>query len=79
MIRASELGQFAYCRRAWWLSAVQGHPPANLDDLSAGTRRHRKHGRGVSLARTTALVGRIFAALGVLALVAYILIAARGG
>ncbi len=27
IIRASELGRYGYCARAWWLQYVQGVPP----------------------------------------------------
>ncbi len=50
VIRASELGQYAYCARAWWLQRVAGVTPINTQDLAAGTAAHERHGRGVWLA-----------------------------
>lgn len=47
MIRASELAQFAYCARGWWLTAVQGIEPGNVAQLEAGMARHTRHGRQV--------------------------------
>ncbi|MDH7487555.1 MAG: hypothetical protein QHJ81_14930 [Anaerolineae bacterium] len=45
--RASEVGQYTYCARAWWLGVVQGVPPANLEALEGGQLAHRRHGRQV--------------------------------
>ena len=44
-IRASEIGQYAYCARAWWLGQVQGLAPANVEDLALGNEFHAAHGR----------------------------------
>lgn len=46
-IRASEIGQYAYCRRAWWLRRVGGVKPQNVRQLQRGTEFHRQHGRKV--------------------------------
>jgi hypothetical protein len=45
VIRASELGEYRYCRRAWWLHQVCKIQPANLAAIAAGTGYHRQHGR----------------------------------
>jgi CRISPR/Cas system-associated exonuclease Cas4 (RecB family) len=47
VIRASELGQYAYCARAWWLGRVLGYRPANLERLAAGEEVHLRHGQKV--------------------------------
>ena len=44
-IRASEIGDYVYCRRAWWLRRVRGAASANATQMQAGTRHHEQHGR----------------------------------
>ncbi len=65
IIRASELGQYAYCARAWWLQTIRGAEPANTRDLRQGEAAHRQHGRAVWLAGAAR-----WAAIGLLALAA---------
>ncbi len=55
-IRASDIGSYLYCRRAWWYR-FNGYESANQAELSAGTEFHRKHGRTVLRARMIALLG----------------------
>lgn len=47
VIRASELGQYAYCARAWWLGRVLGYRSANLERMAAGEAAHVRHGQKV--------------------------------
>ena len=57
-IRASEIGSYIYCARAWWYRR-QGWEPENQAELTAGTELHRAHGRSVmaaGLTRTLALI-----------------------
>ncbi|MEJ5224613.1 MAG: hypothetical protein WHV44_09165 [Anaerolineales bacterium] len=48
-LRASEIGSYLYCRRAWHYRR-QGLEPSNQAELAAGTELHRQHGRKVMLA-----------------------------
>jgi hypothetical protein len=51
MIRASEVGAFVYCQRAWWY-ARQGLTPSSTADLLVGQEWHEQHARLVgSVAR----------------------------
>ncbi len=50
LIRASELAQFDFCRRAWWLGAVKNLPAESQEALRRGRTRHARHGRQVRLA-----------------------------
>ncbi len=46
-IRASEISQYIYCRRAWWLKQRQGWQSDNVRKLRTGARYHNRHGRRV--------------------------------
>jgi len=50
VIRASEIGEYVFCHRAWWLHQVQGEASANTREMAEGTARHARHGWGVNLA-----------------------------
>ena len=47
VIRASEIGAYAYCARAWWLGRVLGYRPAKLERMAAGEEAHIRHGQRV--------------------------------
>jgi hypothetical protein len=49
-IRASEISNFVYCQRAWWLQRVQGKSPTNMRELQTGRHFHQQHGRLVTQA-----------------------------
>jgi CRISPR/Cas system-associated exonuclease Cas4 (RecB family) len=66
-IRASDIGAYLYCRRAWWYR-LQGYASENKAALDQGTRFHDEHGRragGTQLLRKAALL-LFLAALGLL-------------
>lgn len=48
-IRASDIGSYLYCHRAWWYRQ-HGAESANQAEMAAGTALHRQHGRQVLLA-----------------------------
>ncbi len=79
VIRASEIGQFAYCRRAWYLGSVLGLPSANVAAMESGLETHRRHGRRVYAALIFQRVGIGLAVLGALALVAWAMARVWGG
>ena len=58
IIRASEVGSYLFCARAWWYRQ-QGIESSNQAEMNAGTELHRQHGRMVvasSLTRTLAVI-----------------------
>jgi CRISPR/Cas system-associated exonuclease Cas4 (RecB family) len=73
IIRASEVGEYVYCARAWWLRRVAGLEPAGHERRELGTALHSRHGRAVAGSRALVVLG---AAL-VLAAVLLILLSGR--
>jgi hypothetical protein len=67
-IRASEIGAFLYCRRAWWYQS-QGVESENQADLAGGTAFHQQHGRQVMGANLLRLAGWLLLALALITLV----------
>jgi hypothetical protein len=47
VIRASEIAQYRFCARAWWLGQVMGYQSTNVQAMQQGEERHRIHGRDV--------------------------------
>lgn len=47
VIRASEIGRYVYCARAWWMGSVQGLPSTHTREMAAGEAAHVRHGQGV--------------------------------
>ncbi|MBF6614544.1 MAG: hypothetical protein IVW55_15635 [Chloroflexi bacterium] len=55
VIRASEVGEYSYCSRAWWYKHVvklAAPDTANSDRLVSGIEAHARHGRSVAHAAT---------------------------
>lgn len=46
IIRASEIGTYQFCHRAWWYQ-LQGYEPNNKIEMVGGSEIHEKHGRVV--------------------------------
>ena len=44
-VRASDIGSWNYCKRAWWLARVQGVPHQRPQVLQRGEEVHKSHGR----------------------------------
>jgi CRISPR/Cas system-associated exonuclease Cas4 (RecB family) len=57
-IRASEIGSYLYCARAWWYRQ-QGVESSNQAEMNAGTELHRQHGRTVITSGLTRILAVI--------------------
>ncbi len=70
-IRASEIGTYLYCRRAWWYRK-QGVDADNQAELTAGTALHRAHGRVVLAAALLRTFGLLLLLLALTLLTAWL-------
>jgi hypothetical protein len=68
ILRASELGQYSFCAKAWWLGSVEGMPSANVREMDAGTSAHEQHGQAVQISVWLNRVGVACLILGALVL-----------
>jgi CRISPR/Cas system-associated exonuclease Cas4 (RecB family) len=57
-IRASEIGSFLYCARAWWYQQ-KGIQSSNQAEMTAGMELHRIHGRQVLASGFTRILALI--------------------
>jgi CRISPR/Cas system-associated exonuclease Cas4 (RecB family) len=57
-IRASEVGTYLYCARAWWYRQ-QGIESIHQAEMTAGTELHRQHGRTVIASGLTRILAVI--------------------
>jgi CRISPR/Cas system-associated exonuclease Cas4 (RecB family) len=71
VIRASEIGSYLYCHRAWWYRK-QGVESENQAELAAGTELHRQHGRKVIAAGLYRTLGLLLLLTAFILLVAYL-------
>ncbi len=67
-IRASEVGEYVYCARAWWLRRVAGEEPEGRERREAGTALHAAHGRAVTLSGWAMRLGALLLVIGLLLL-----------
>ena len=79
IIRASELGEYVYCARAWWLRREQGVESRNVAAMQSGRAAHDQHGRGVASVHTQRRLALLLAILAGLMAVAAIVLAIGGG
>lgn len=66
MIRASEVGDYVYCARSWWLRRVAGEEPAGQERRELGTALHAAHSRGLAVSGLLLWGGLIALAAGLL-------------
>ncbi len=77
-IRASDIGSYLYCRRAWWYK-LNGQESINQAEMAAGTEVHRKHGRQVLAAGLMRILGFFFLLIACVMLTAFGLMNFLGG
>ena len=78
LVRASDIGLWAYCHRAWWLAKVKGAAHANPGALEAGTASHLRHGSQVARGDALMRVGIGLIAVALLVAGLFLLLWAAG-
>jgi CRISPR/Cas system-associated exonuclease Cas4 (RecB family) len=76
-ISASEIGEYAYCSRAWWYKHVARVPMPQgtaTGRLAAGRQAHRHHGSLVANSARLRAVGIALALCGIAALVLAVIV-----
>ena len=66
LVRASDIGAWTFCRRAWYLAHVKGVAHRRPEVLTQGTAAHAAHGRQVRRAGLTRQLGLILTGTGLL-------------
>ena len=69
-IRASEVGSYLFCARAWWYRQ-QGIESTNQAEMIAGTELHHQHGRKVITAGLAHILAVILLLVALALLVAF--------
>ena len=70
ILRSSDIGNYLYCRRAWWYRG-QGYESGNQTEMASGTELHRKHGRKVMIAGLYRALGFVLILIALTLLVTY--------
>jgi len=72
LIRASEIGDWCFCRRAWYLNGRKTRPSLlQIERRQAGIAYHERHGRVVMQSRPAISAENIILLLLLLFVVAY--------
>ena len=71
LVRASDIGAWAFCQRAWWLAQVQGAEHERPQALAYGREAHRQHGLDLIRARRLMMAGLLLIVGGVVAALLY--------
>lgn len=73
IIRASEIGQYDFCAKAWWLGSIEGVEPSNIRELQGGAAAHEWHGRQVTRASRLQTIAVAVMVMGIILVVASLL------
>ena len=72
VIRASEIGTYQFCNRAWWYQ-LQGYKPDNQIELSRGSEIHAKHYYKVTAAGCVQIIAYALLLMAILISVVYVI------
>lgn len=68
LVRASDLGLWSYCHRAWWLARIQGVAHRKPALFAQGTKHHEAHGQLAARAQGAAQWSQRLIAIGLILL-----------
>ena len=71
ILTATDIGEYAYCAKAWQLSRDGVEPEG--EQLDAGTAYHRQHGASIAQASRYERAGRRFVGLAFLCILMFVL------
>lgn len=66
LVRASDIGAWTFCNRAWWLANVRHAEHERPAQLTAGDRAHASHGLRLAQASTLQRIGLVLLAAGLM-------------
>ena len=72
-ITASEIAEYIYCHRAWWLK-LAGYKSQNQEVLAQGSESHTHYSQQVNAVTRLERIGRFILLLGIGLLIVFILI-----
>jgi hypothetical protein len=72
IIRASEIGTYQFCNRAWWYQ-LQGYEPDNQLELERGRELHSKHFYVVTIASCMQIIAYSLVLLAILTAIIWLI------
>ncbi len=78
-LTASEIGQWGYCHRAWWLAYIRGESPGDEDIFLQGLSEHASHARTVRKSQYARYAALLLLAIALLLLGLTLLLYLGGG
>ena len=69
-IRASEIGTYLYCQRAWWYQK-RGEPSENLAAMVEGSEFHYQHGRAAMQSGCLSILAFVLLGLAIILITIY--------
>lgn len=67
LVRASDIGAWAFCQRSWWLSRVEGVTHRDPAVLRRGDESHHRHGQQVVRSVKAQQIGIVLILIGLIA------------
>ena len=73
LVKASELAEYGFCRKSWWLRNVRQLTPDNQANLKRGQQAHTRNERRVESARRWRQASFVLFGIGLVILIAAVL------